>query len=144
MEQTRLSDSWIVSALTRLRGLKASRRTFAADIRSRFLVLKDDPGREVVFGIVGQFWRMRGNLRDVDVAAFATFAKSGFAKSVWNFVFTAEAGGTRISTETRVQCFGPASRVRFRTYWTLVGPFSGLIRKEMLRLIKRRAEADQT
>jgi hypothetical protein len=142
MEQMRLSDSWIVSALTRIRGLRASKRTFAQNVRSQFIVLKDDPGREVVFGIVGQFWRLRGNLCDIDPDGFASFRQSGFARSAWNFVFTEERGGTRISTETRVQCFGTSSRVKFRAYWTLIGPFSGLIRKEMLRLIKRRAEHD--
>jgi hypothetical protein len=29
----------------------------------------------------------------------------------------------------------------FRAYWTIVGPFSGLIRREMLRLVKREAES---
>ncbi|HZW52598.1 MAG TPA: hypothetical protein VFF00_01125, partial [Candidatus Elarobacter sp.] len=133
----------VVSALLRLRGLGASRRPLTADIRSRFTVLKDDPGREVVFGIVGQFWRLRGNLCDVDAARFASFEEAGSAKSAWNFVFTEEAGGARVSTETRVRCFGAASRVKFRAYWTLIRPFSGLIRMELLRLIKRRAEAER-
>jgi hypothetical protein len=143
MEQVRLSDSRVVSALLRMRGLGASRRTLAADIRSRFLVLKEEPGREVVFGIVGQFWRLRGNLCDVEAGGFAAFQRPGFAKSAWNLVFTEEAGGTRVSTETRVQCFGAASRLKFRAYWVLIGPFSGLIRMEMLRLIKRRAEGER-
>jgi hypothetical protein len=142
METVRLSDSWVVSALLRLRGLKAPRTTLAAGLRSRFVVLREEPGREVVFGLAGRFWRPRGNIRDLDsAAAFESFEESGFAKTAWNFVFTGETGGTRISTETRVRCFGAASRMKFRAYWTLVGPFSGLIRMEMLRLIKRRAES---
>ena len=32
------------------------------------------------------------------------------------------------------------SRRRFRRYWALVSPGMNLIRREMLRLIKRRAE----
>jgi hypothetical protein len=140
LEQVRLSDSRVVAALLRMRGLGASRRALASDIRSRFMVLKDDPGHEAVFGIVGQFWRLRGNLRGIEAADFASFHQPGFAKSAWNFVFTEEAGGTRVSTETRVQCFGAASRLKFRAYWTLIGLFSGLIRMEMLRLMKRRAE----
>jgi hypothetical protein len=34
-------------------------------------------------------------------------------------------------------------RLKFRIYWTLIGFFSGLIRLEMLRLVKRCAEANQ-
>ena len=143
MERVSLSDSPIVSALTRLRGLGASRTTLLAGVRSMFLTLKEDPGRELVFGVVGQFWRFRGNLHEIDAADFASFEKPGFAKSAWNFAFTEEGGGTHLSTETRVQCFGAPSRLKFRAYWTLVGPFSAWIRVEMLRLIKRAAEGDQ-
>ena len=47
---------------------------------------------------------------------------------------------TLLATETRVLCLDTASRRRFRLYWTLIGPFSGLIRKDILRSIKRQAE----
>jgi hypothetical protein len=143
MERVRLSDSPVISMLLRIRGLGASRRTLAEDVRSRFTVLKDDPGREIVFGVVGQFWRLRGTSCDFEAAEFAVFHQPGCAKSAWNVAFTEEAGGTRVSTETRVQCFGAVARLKFRAYWTLIGLFSGLIRIEMLRLIKRRAEAER-
>src|SRR5215213_1917910 len=47
----------------------------------------------------------------------------------------------RLATETRVRCTDPASRRSFLRYWTVVGPFSGLIRREMLRSIRRAAES---
>ena len=34
-----------------------------------------------------------------------------------------------------------SSRALFRTYWLVVGPFSGAVRKEWLRAIERRARA---
>jgi hypothetical protein len=48
--------------------------------------------------------------------------------------------GTQLTTETRVQTFGRAATLMFRVYWLIVRPFSGLIRKAMLREIKRIAE----
>jgi hypothetical protein len=141
LQQVRLSDSRLVSVLLRMRGLGAPRGTLAEGLRARFLVLKEDPGREIVFGVVGRFWRSRGTACDVEADEFASFQETGSAKSAWNVVFTGVAGGTRVSTETRVQCFGAASRAKFRAYWLVIGTFSGLIRMEMLRLIKRRAEA---
>ncbi len=42
--------------------------------------------------------------------------------------------------ETRVQCLGPRARRNFRLYWALIGPFSGLIRKEALRLVRKGLE----
>ena len=48
--------------------------------------------------------------------------------------------GTRLSTETRVRCSEDASRRRFRLYWAVIAPFSGLIRREVLRTIRHEAE----
>jgi hypothetical protein len=43
-------------------------------------------------------------------------------------------------TETRVLCTDDEARRRFSLYWRLVGPFSALIRRVLLRRIKREAE----
>ncbi len=51
------------------------------------------------------------------------------------------AGTTRLSTETRVKCVDGAAYRRFVLYWALIKPFSGWIRREMLRSIERRALA---
>jgi hypothetical protein len=37
---------------------------------------------------------------------------------------------------------GPASRLEFRRYWRLIGPFSGVIRTQGLRLLARSVERD--
>jgi hypothetical protein len=46
-----------------------------------------------------------------------------------------------LSTETRVHVADPASRKKFRRYWLVVRPFSGLIRILLLRAARTRAEA---
>ncbi|MET0621028.1 MAG: hypothetical protein ABW056_12160 [Thermoanaerobaculia bacterium] len=99
------------------------------------------PEREVVFGIAGRFWRWDGGLRRLaDRDAFATFAEDGFVKGAWNLrVEQEEGGGSVLSTETRIQTFGSAAR-KFRLYWIFVGPFSGFIRRALLRGIRRSAE----
>ena len=43
-------------------------------------------------------------------------------------------------TETRVYCLDEVSRKRFKLYWMLIRPFSGLIRREILQAVKRNAE----
>jgi hypothetical protein len=45
-----------------------------------------------------------------------------------------------LATETRVLCLDDSSRRKFKLYWTLIAPFSGLIRNEALRVVKRAAE----
>jgi hypothetical protein len=44
-------------------------------------------------------------------------------------------GHSRLSTETRVLALDGKSRLAFRIYWLVVGPFSALIRRRWLRAI---------
>jgi FixJ family two-component response regulator len=46
-----------------------------------------------------------------------------------------------LSTETRIKCFGRAASWKFRLYWSLVAPFSGIIRKAILKQVKVEAES---
>jgi hypothetical protein len=109
--------------------------------RLGFVFLGEIPDRELVFGLVGRFWTPGGDLRAVSAVEFAEFQQEGFAKAAWNVAVTPEANDRCVlSTETRVICFGGRARWRFRTYWSLIEPFSGWIRKELLRGIRRRAE----
>jgi len=140
------SDLAIVRGLMRLRGYRLGRcgvpQTGAHDGgRGLFLELAAVPPREVVLGITGCFWRPDGGIvRGLTPSEFADFHREGFAKAVWNFSLTPANGGTRLRTETRVQTFGSSATLKFRAYWLVVGPFSGLIRRAMLRQVKRMAE----
>ncbi len=100
------------------------------------------PEQEIVQGIIGRFWCPDAPLlRGWNPADFMTLAPHGQAKAAWNFHLETSADGTILSTETRVQCWGLWARIVFRTYWALIGFFSGLIRKEMLQMVKRDSEA---
>ena len=110
--------------------------------RFGFTKLEEVPDREVVFGIAGRFWRLDGDLRHLaDREEFLAFAEDGCVKGAWNLRVEPSDSGAVLSTETRIQYFGPAARRKFRLYWTVVGPFSGLIRRGLLRSVCRRAEA---
>jgi hypothetical protein len=145
-----LGGSPVVRALFALRSLPGllSRRgparrglgmDMAALLRTGFVVLDEAPGDEIVLGLVGRFWQPTGGLLRVDPAEFATFDRPGYAVAAWNFTLRGQGPAT-LATETRVRCTDPAARRRFRAYWALVGPFSGLIRREMLRTLRRAAE----
>jgi hypothetical protein len=119
--------------------------------RFGFTRLDEKPGEELVFGIVGKFWRLDGGFRRVSAGGFAAFAEPGFAKAVWNL----RVGGSglhlphegsglhlphcELSTETRVACLGDDARRKFLLYWRLVEPFSGAIRSTLLRGVRRAA-----
>lgn len=112
-------------------------------VRFGFTKIEDVPERELVFGIAGKFWRPDGGLRRLtDRQAFLDFAEESCVKVAWNLRIEPAGGDAcELTTETRIQCLGPAASRKFRIYWTLVGPFSGLIRRSLLRGVRHRAEA---
>lgn len=100
-----------------------------------FTPLGQTPGREVVFGLAGQFWRLDYGLRPIaDANAFAAMDdQPRLALSV-----SVQAQGTtgcQLLTHTRVHCPTDAQRRRFAPYWYAIRPVSGLIRQRMLQRI---------
>jgi hypothetical protein len=148
----------IVRALFTIRGLpaflSAPRETLArartpvhapltldAALTHGFVILGENPGRELLLGTAGRFWGARGALCHIDATSFSTFNEPGAAQAAWNFAVRPLVGDkTVLTTETRVRCVDMSGRRRFRVYWTFIRPFSGLIRLVMLRAIKRAAE----
>jgi hypothetical protein len=110
-------------------------------LSSGFGVLGERLGEELVLGTVGRFWTARGERRAPDPDGFRRFDEPGSAKAAMSFVLAPEPNGkTQLTTETRVRCADTEARRRFRRYWALVGPFSGLIRREMLAAMRTAAE----
>ena len=148
-----LSHSAIIRTLFRLRELPAviaARGTFGKGLgltlddllQAGFVLLGDRPPTELALGVVGSFWRPTGGIVRLDADAFSEFDSPGNAKTVWNFTLEElPSGVTRLSTETRVLCLDPVSRRQFLAYWTLIGYFSGLVRREMLRVVRQSAES---
>ena len=134
-----LSRSWLTRSLLAARGL--GRHTRLGDLEGiGFTLLTEEPPNGFVHGVIGRFWRLSGELVDFDRESFTDFDRSGFAKAAWSFEIIATETGAGLSTETRVLCLDESSRRSFLRYWRLIGPFSGLIRKEALRVIKTEAD----
>ncbi|MBF0549084.1 MAG: hypothetical protein HQK60_00985 [Deltaproteobacteria bacterium] len=137
-----MRESWIVRWLFKLRRLPGSGLTLDGMLKWGFVLLADQPSQEFVFGLIGRFWTSTPQLQSVTSDAFVRFDRPGFAKAAGNMAFIPQSDGSvRVTTETRVLGLDKASRRRFRIYWLLISPFSGLVRKEWLRLIKEQAEA---
>ncbi len=106
--------------------------------REGFLLLDERENEEVVIGVAGRFWTHSGGIvRLASPDAWRAYCEDGSARAAMNF----RIADRRVITETRIQTFGPTARRRFRLYWTLVGPFSGLIRRAFLSQIRRRVRA---
>ena len=133
------------TALAEFRARRAARerawRGLAPFERAGFRVLAEHPPEEVLIGLLGQFWTPRGRLcAELTEAHFAAGPPAGYALAAWNFTVAERPDGTtELRTETRVWC-APDARAKFRSYWLVVRPGSGLIRRAMLRAIRREAE----
>lgn len=137
-----LTESRLASVLFRIRGLPREARTLRGLIDLGFNLLEDDPPREILLGLIAKFWTARPDLLEHDSESFQAFDSPGYGKAAWNFFVEPRSNGrTRLTTETRVRSTDPRSRRLFSVYWFVVRLGSGWIRRIMLRLIKRHAEA---
>lgn len=136
-------------ALRSLPALLAGRRsrgpalgtTMEGLLRTGFVLLAEQAPREIVLGLAGRFWTPTGGLTRIEPGEFRGFARPGMAVAAWNFTILPADGGSLVATETRVRCTDAASLRSFRRYWRVVRPFSGLIRLEGLRAVRRAAES---
>ncbi len=135
------SELFIIRWLMCLRGMSGGSLTLRNLKRYKFEMLRESVNKEMVIGLVGRFWTIGGGLQTIDAESFKKFDSKGYAKAVWNFSLSEDGGDTRLTTETRIKCLDEDSRRSFGFYWMFIQPFSGLIRMEMLKTIKRRAEA---
>ena len=107
---------------------------------SGFVRLAEDPGRELVLGVIAQMWKRGGETAKIrDGAQFLAFERADFVKAAMNFRLSDSIVGTRLETETRVLATDVGARRGFGRYWLLIRPASGLIRRIWLRAIARRA-----
>jgi hypothetical protein len=124
--------------------LRPHRITLDDMLAEGFTLLGERPDEELVLGTVGRFWRPGGETHPISLTRFREPAPPGTAKAAWSFAVGRRPGGrTELWTETRVLCADAAARRRFRVYWLVIRPASGLIRREMLAAVRSAAESNQ-
>lgn len=117
------SASWITRTLLHIRGIRGVASLDAILERGEFSIVAERPPEEFVI------W--------VEVPDRLHIA--------WNFEFAAvRTGFIEVSTSTRIRCLTSRSRRLFRLYWLIVRPFSGLIRREMLRCLESQVRIQET
>jgi hypothetical protein len=109
--------------------------------RSGFMLLAEEPDQEIVIGTLVAAppgWRPKPNATPED---FKAVHAPGFALAAMNFHLQDDAaGGTLVTTETRVYATDASTRRRFARYWRVIYPGSALIRRMWLRAVQRGAE----
>ncbi len=138
------TPSILTRILFRLRGLPSAATSLSGLQKMGFVFLGERPPGELALGLVGKFWAPSGCIQSLTVDSFKSFQTPGYAKAVWNFTLSEPGSGeTTLTTETRILCTDKSSRLRFRLYWSLVRPFSGLTRRAILNSIKQHVESQR-
>jgi hypothetical protein len=113
-------------------------------LEGNFIFLADIPDREIVFGTIGQPWKLTGDqpVRLTEPQEFVQFERPDYAKVAANFCVSegSRDGRFKVSTESRIYIADPATRKKFARYWFIIYLGSSYIRTLMLQAIKRRAE----
>ncbi len=134
-----LAKSRIIKMLFKIRGLPTKRlnlQHFIDDIG--FTNLEENYPFESLVG----FWARMKIAKITSYEDFVNNTISPWLKVVWNFQFEElESDRTNVSTETRVLCVAPITKLTFGLYWSIIKPFSGITRKQMLNIIKDDAES---
>lgn len=152
-----MGESGVIKALLRLRDIYGHltiwRKQESSELRfsieeivdkTDFILLEEVRNKEIVLGLVGKFWEPSGGgVRGLTAGDYIGFNETGFCKVAFNFHIEENAyGPVTLSTETRVLCLGWKAKLLFGLYWAVIRLFSGWIRIEMLRMIKRQAEGE--
>lgn len=158
ISRTDFGKSGLISLLFALRGIpallmapkeafeKARKRkqdsalTLGRITKEGFGLVAEQPGREIVLGVSGRFWKASAKLKPADRAQFRAGPPPGDVLVAWNFlVEPAPKDHSRLSTETRIVAADVDTRLTFKRYWLVVHPGSAMIRRSMLASIAREA-----
>lgn len=149
VRQSTFSDMKSLGTLLRIRAVAVRDPGVGGELRERRVLdafsssgyLLDAGEREVVmFGAVNARERRRPEVRTAQ--QFVDYHEQGGVKMAFDFRAEDAGGGwSTISTETRVVATDPATRSGMGRYWRLIVPGSGLLRRQWLDGIRKRAES---
>jgi hypothetical protein len=111
------------------------------DVGPGWVKLGEDPGRELVLGAVGRFWKRTYGSRDVTAEEFPAFDEPGYLKlAVSSRVERRGYDQSVLHYEARVEATDAEARRQFVRYWKVIGPGNDVIVRRALQRIKAEAE----
>ena len=130
--------SSLIRLLFALRGLPPKMNSIDGFSEQGFILLEEKADREMIIGFC--FGIAMKETKRVASDQFASFDDGSTIKGVWNFKLQKSGNGNVLSTETRVFCPTRMTKLFFAFYWFCISYFSGLVRMEILKLVKKEAE----
>jgi hypothetical protein len=120
----------------------ASMRLIDIPAEGEWIRLGEDPGREIVFGTAGRFWKGPVQWTSSTPQTFAAFNEPDSARIAANLaVHPYSADRVLLTYEARTAATDDAARRGIQRYWRVLSPFIGVVMRGVLRAIKQRAES---
>lgn len=106
-----------------------------------WVLLGEDPGKELVLGAVGRFWRRDYGARTVTAEEFTAFDEPGYLKLAVSSVAVPRGyDQSLLHYEARVEATTEDAADRFRRYWKVIQPGNEVIVRRALQRLKAEAE----
>jgi len=121
---------------------KPSRITFDDLLRPEtgLVLLGVEPGKELVLGSIGRFWRADYGHQQVQASDFVEFHDPGYAKLAISLAVRPRADGTVLRYEARTQTTDLTAWRAFHRYWRGIHYGVALVMRHALRRIRQQAE----
>lgn len=101
-----------------------------------WVLLGEEPPREIAFGVIGRFWAGETVWERIDAADFTSFDGPGRARIACSFSLRSYgAGRTLVTYECRTKGTDAQSTTGFLRYWRVLSPFIGYVLRAQLRTI---------
>lgn len=97
-----------------------------------FLILEENPGRDVVIGSIGKFWHLKIPFQHLTAGEFKGFDKPGFGKIAWGIAVEPFLNGSTVAIELRTSATDDVSWKKLRRYYGIIGIGSKLIRSSVI------------
>lgn len=106
-----------------------------------WMLLGEEPRRELVAGSIGRFWQRDYGSIDVAPSEFAGFDEPGFAKTAAGISIRSYGDRrTLLSYESRTSTTSADAARQFGRYWFVLRPFVGLVMRRAVAAIRVEAE----
>lgn len=103
-----------------------------AEHNEGFIILEENPGKDVVVGAIGKFWHLNIPFESITADQFLTFNKKGCGKVAWSISVEPFLTGSTICFELRTTATDEASWSKLNRYYHIIGMFSKLIRHALM------------
>jgi hypothetical protein len=139
------ATGWRTEPVLDVPSLKLDGMLAGEDALPGWMSLGEDPPREIAFGAIGKFWQLDISWLEpmpTTQDEFAAFDDPGWGKIAANLSVRPYGDGrSLLSYEARTVMTDEESRTKFGRYWTVVGPFVGVIMRAALQAVKVDAES---